>query len=72
MKSAKPEASPPHHVLPEPSGDTARSSDGRRGLREHEELGESGAGGLVTELEVDEDAVFVDGAAVVDWGAGRL
>lgn len=57
MKSARPEASPLRRDVLEPSGDSARSPDG---LREHEELGEGGAGGVSGERDVDGVGASVD------------
>lgn len=64
MKSAEAEASPLCTDELEPSGDWACSSDGLAGLREQEELGETG--GLRAEQEVDGIAVSVGRAAVVE------
>lgn len=52
--------------MPEPSGDSACSSDVPGRLREDEELGETGAGGANAEREVDGVAVFVDEAVAAE------
>lgn len=72
MKSAEPEASPLSCDVLEPSGDSAGSSDGPGGLREREELGDTGDGGVNAECEVDGIAVSVDATVVVGWEAVRL